>query len=71
MPVIEANSHAIWLGSIVFDGARGFENVTPDLDRHCRRVVNSARSLHLESPLTAGKIMDIGLDGVRRFGPDA
>lgn len=71
VPVIGATSHAIWLGSIVFDGARGFENVTPDLDRHCQRVVNSARNLHLESPLTAGEIMDIGLDGVRRFGPDA
>ncbi|MBT5572275.1 MAG: branched-chain amino acid aminotransferase [Alphaproteobacteria bacterium] len=71
VPVIGATSHAIWLGSIVFDGARAFENVTPDLDRHCLRVVNSARSLHLESPLTAGEIMEIGLDGVRRFGPDA
>ena len=27
--------------------------------------------MHLESPLTAGEIMEIGLDGVRRFGPDA
>lgn len=71
VPVIGATSHAIWLGSIAFDGARAFENVTPDLDRHCERVVNSARSLHLESPLTAGEIMEIGLDGVRRFGPDA
>ena len=71
VPVIGATSHAIWLGSIVFDGARAFENVTPDLDRHCERVVNSARSLHLESPLSAGEIMEIGLDGVRRFGPDA
>ncbi len=71
VPVIGATSHAIWLGSIAFDGARAFENVTPDLDRHCQRVINSARSLHLESPLTVGEIMEIGLDGVRRFGPDA
>lgn len=71
VPVIGATSHAIWLGSIAFDGARAFENVTPDLDRHCERVINSARSLHLQSPLTAGEIMEIGLDGVRRFGPDA
>ncbi len=71
VPVIGATSHAIWLGSIAFDGARAFEGVTPDLDRHCQRVVNSARAMHLESPLTAGEIMEIGLDGVRRFGPDA
>ena len=32
VPVIGATSHAIWLGSIAFDGARAFEGVTPDLD---------------------------------------
>lgn len=71
VPVIGATSHAIWLSSIVFDGARAFENVTPDLDRHCERVVNSARAFHLNPTLTAGEIMEIGLDGVNRFGPDA
>ncbi|MBO6782180.1 MAG: branched-chain amino acid aminotransferase [Alphaproteobacteria bacterium] len=71
VPVIGATSHAIWLGSVAFDGARAFEGVTPDLDRHCERVVNSARAMHLESPLSAGEIMEIALDGVRRFGPDA
>jgi branched-chain amino acid aminotransferase len=71
VPVIGATSHAIWLGSIVFDGARAFENVTPDLDIHCQRVVNSAEAMHLNSPVSAGEIMEIGLQGVRRFGPDS
>jgi branched-chain amino acid aminotransferase len=71
VPVIGATSHAIWLGSTVFDGARGFENVTPDIYRHCERVVNSARNMHLESPLLVGEIMEIALDGVRQFGPNA
>lgn len=71
VPVIGATSHAIWLGSIVFDGARAFENVTPDLDLHCQRVVNSAEAMHLNSPVSAGEIMEIGLEGVRRFGPDS
>ena len=31
VPLIGADSHAIWLGSIAFDGARAFEGVTPDL----------------------------------------
>ena len=31
-------THAAWLGSMVFDGARAFEGVTPDLDLHCARV---------------------------------
>ena len=71
VPVIGATSHAIWLGSIVFDGARAFENVTPDLDLHCQRVINSAETMHLNSPVSVGEIMEIGLEGVRRFGPDA
>jgi branched-chain amino acid aminotransferase len=71
VPVIGATSHAIWLGSIVFDGARAFENVTPDLDLHCQRVINSAETMHLNSPVSAGEITEIGLEGVRRFGPDA
>lgn len=71
VPVIGATSHAIWLGSIVFDGARAFENVTPDIDLHCERVVNSARNMHMESPLSGEEIKEIALEGVRRFGPDA
>src|SRR5262249_10576568 len=31
-------THAIWLGSSVFDGARAFEGTTPDADLHCARV---------------------------------
>ena len=41
-PVFGARTHAFWLGSSVFDGARAFEGVTPDLDRHCERVNASA-----------------------------
>ena len=28
-------THAFWLGSSVFDGARTFEGCAPDLDLHC------------------------------------
>ena len=27
--ILGASSHATWLGSLVFDGARAFEGVTP------------------------------------------
>lgn len=69
VPVIGATSHAIWLGSIAFDGARAFEGVTPDLDRHCQRVVDSATTLHMDPMLSAGEIADIALDGVKQFTP--
>jgi branched-subunit amino acid aminotransferase/4-amino-4-deoxychorismate lyase len=39
----------MWLGSSVFDGARAFEGVTPDLDRHCMRVNDSAAALGLKA----------------------
>ena len=35
--IMGPRTHAIWLGSSVFDGARAFDGVTPDLDRHCER----------------------------------
>ena len=60
-------THSMWMSSIVFDGARAFEGVTPDLDRHCERLVHSARVIGLEPTLTAGEILDTALDGVRRF----
>ncbi len=69
VPVIGATSHAIWLGSIAFDGARAFEGVTPDLNRHCQRAVNSATAMHLNSPLSAEEIEAVARDGIARF-PD-
>ena len=37
--------HAMWMASVAFDGARAFEGVTPDLDRHCARLNGSAKAL--------------------------
>ena len=34
-PIVGPRTHAFWLGSSVFDGARAFDGVAPDLDRHC------------------------------------
>ena len=65
--ILGSMSHATWLSSIVFDGARAFEGKTPDLDLHCERVVNSARSMGLKSMLSAGEIEELARDGVGRF----
>jgi branched-chain amino acid aminotransferase len=66
-PVMTARSHAAWLASTVFDGARAFEGVTPDLDRHCARVNDSARALGLNPTLQAGDIEEIAREGVAKF----
>src|SRR5205085_604235 len=48
IPIMGPRTHAAWLGSMVFDGARAFEGVIPDLDLHCARVNNSAAIFHLD-----------------------
>jgi branched-chain amino acid aminotransferase len=60
-------THATWQSSIVFDGARAFEGCMPDLDRHCTRVIASARALGLEPMLTAGEIEELAREGVAQF----
>jgi len=42
--ILGPRSHAMWLGTSVFDGARWFEGVAPDLDLHAKRVQIGMRS---------------------------
>lgn len=65
--VMNVWDHAMWLGAAVFDGARSFEGVEPDLDRHCERAVRSATALGLRSPLSAGQIQEILKEGITKF----
>ena len=44
-----AADHGTWQGTLVFDGARAFEGVTPDLDLHCARIVRSAEAMGLDA----------------------
>ncbi|WP_431856651.1 branched-chain amino acid aminotransferase [Azospirillum sp.] len=64
-------SHAMWLASLVFDGARAFEGVAPDLGLHCARAVRSAQAMGLKPMLTAGEIEELCWDGIRRFPREA
>ena len=60
-------THATWLGSCVFDGARAFEGVAPDLDLHCQRVVNSAHVMGLNPSHDGEAIEGLARDGIARF----
>lgn len=64
-------TQAFWLGGAVFDGARAFDGVAPDLGHHCRRVIASAQALHLRPMVTAGEIEDLAKEGIRKFPSDA
>lgn len=67
-PVLGPNDMGVWLGSLVFDGARAFDGAAPDLDRHCARTIDSARLLGLVPAIGSDEIEVIARDGVRRFG---
>ena len=68
-PLIGPRSHVSWLGSSVFDGARVFEGVMPDMDLHCARVNRSAKVIGLEPTMEPGAIVDLVSEGVKKFAP--
>jgi branched-chain amino acid aminotransferase len=69
-PLIGPRSHVAWLGSSVFDGARVFEGVMPDMDMHCARVNRSARTIGLEPTMAADAILELVREGVKKFAPN-
>jgi branched-chain amino acid aminotransferase len=70
VPLWGARTHAIWLGSSVFDGARVFEGVAPDLDLHCARVNASATAMGLKPTLSADEWVVLAREGMTKFKPD-
>lgn len=70
IPVMRAADHGIWQGSSVFDGARWFDGVAPDLDLHCQRVNRSAEALMITPTLTAGEIAALAREGLAAYAPD-
>jgi branched-chain amino acid aminotransferase len=67
--VLGAATHGAWLGSLVFDGARLFDGVAPDLDRHSARVNDSAIALGLAPTLTGPEIEALTYEGLKKFAP--
>jgi len=65
--IVGPRSHVMWLASSVFDGARWFEGVAPDLDLHAARVNASARALGLEPTMTPEEIVGLTWEGLKKF----
>src|SRR5438874_9325483 len=70
-PIMGPRTHAAWLGSTVFDGARAFEGVAPDLDLHCERINVSATNFMLEPLVAVERWLDLAREGMTRFPSDA
>ncbi|OIQ35184.1 MAG: branched chain amino acid aminotransferase [Roseobacter sp. MedPE-SWchi] len=69
--LMKGADHAMWLGSSVFDGARFFDGMTPDLDLHCARTNASARALLMSPTLETSAMVEIALEGLQGFAPGA
>ncbi|MDA8585425.1 branched-chain amino acid aminotransferase, partial [Rhodobacteraceae bacterium] len=65
--IISGADHGAWLGSNVFDGARYFDGVAPDLLAHCQRVNRSAEALMLTPTHTPEDMAQIIWEGLRAF----
>jgi branched-chain amino acid aminotransferase len=69
VPIMGPRTHGAWLCTSVFDGARAFEGVTPDLDLHIARVNRSAKAMCLKPVVTEDTWMALVRDGIKRFEP--
>ncbi len=70
VPIMGPRTHAAWLCSVVFDGARAFEGVTPDLDLHCARVNESAKKLYLKPVVSVETWIKLTHEGIAHFKGD-
>src|SRR4029078_13232638 len=71
VPIMGVRTHAAWLCTSVFDGARAFEGVAPDIDLHCARVNESANLMSLKPLVSREPWMGLVGDGRKRFDRDA
>jgi len=67
VPIMSAADHGAWLGSGVFDGARYFDGVAPDLRAHCERVNRSAAALMVTPTVSTDDMVQIVWEGLRAF----
>ncbi|CAM8667987.1 IlvE Branched-chain amino acid aminotransferase/4-amino-4-deoxychorismate lyase [Paracoccaceae bacterium] len=70
IPVMRAADHGSWLGSTVFDGARSFDGMVPDLALHCARVNRSAEAMLMTPTHAAQDIEGIVRDGLKSYRAD-
>ncbi|PJK31011.1 branched-chain amino acid aminotransferase [Minwuia thermotolerans] len=62
--------HAFWMSSMVFDGARAFHGLAPDLRPHCERLIRSARSMLLAPPIGLDEVDGLCREAIRKLPKD-
>ncbi|WP_377508618.1 branched-chain amino acid aminotransferase [Octadecabacter sp. R77987] len=69
IPLMHAADHGMWLGSSVFDGARAFDGLCPDLAAHCDRVNRSATALMINPTVSTDDMVAIVRQGLALYPP--
>ncbi len=67
VPLMYSTTNAAWLGNTVFDGARRYDGVFPDLGLHCVRVIRSATLLGMMPDRTAQDVEALVREGAQFF----
>lgn len=70
-PIMGVRTHATWLASTVFDGARAFEGTVPDMDLHCTRANRSAANFGLKPVVDVETWIGLAQEGIARFAANA
>lgn len=65
--IVGSGDHTLFLASAIFDACRAIDGFIPDLENHCRRLMESADALGLASPYTADEVMKLAVDGLKRL----
>jgi branched-chain amino acid aminotransferase len=69
-PIMGAADHGAWQGTLVFDGARAFDGMMPDLDLHCVRVVRSAITMGMNPVMEGPAIEALVREGVAKMNSE-
>ena len=69
-PVMGPFDRSFWFATMVFDGARAFDGVLPDIEGHCRRCLESAQAMGMKPKETADDLIGLAADMARRFPRD-
>lgn len=65
--IMGVRTHAAWMASVVFDGARVFEGLGPDLDLHCQRINRSAVTMGLKPVVAPERWLELVREGAHKF----
>ncbi|WP_281992649.1 branched-chain amino acid aminotransferase [Sulfitobacter geojensis] len=65
--VINAADHGAWLGTTVFDGARLFDGLSPDLEKHCARINRSAEALMITPTVSTEDMVAMVREGLASY----